>query len=131
MRRKNLLTQVLVANLLLMVAAVVAAGVAGNPSLDLGERPQLALVLGLAVALTILVNVVMLQRRFRPLERLVDEMERADLPRPGANLRSPADGQTGPEEVARLQRAFRRMLERLEEERRRTSSTAPAAQAAE
>src|SRR5204862_1030484 len=32
-RRKNLLTQVLVANLLLMVAAVVAAGVAGNPNL--------------------------------------------------------------------------------------------------
>src|SRR5207249_8952181 len=68
------------------------------------------------------------QRRFRPLERLVDEMERADLSRPGANLRSPADGQTGPEEVARLQRAFRRMLERLEAERRRTSSTALAAQ---
>src|SRR3954447_1976844 len=90
MRRKNLLTQVLVANLLLMVAAVVAAGVAGNPNLDVGSRPGLALVLGLGVALTILVNVVMLQRRFRPLERLVDEMERADLSRPGANLLAPA-----------------------------------------
>jgi two-component system, NarL family, sensor histidine kinase UhpB len=128
MRRKNLLTQVLVANLLLMVAAVVAAGVAGNPSLDLGERPQLALVLGLAVALTILVNVVMLQRRFRPLERLVDEMERADLSRPGANLRRAVDGRSDPEEVTRLQLAFRRMLERLEAERRRTSSAALAAQ---
>ena len=81
MRRKNLLTQVLVANLLLAVAAVVAASVAGNPSLDVGSRPELALVLGFAVALTILVNVFMLQRRFRPLERLVDEMERADLSR--------------------------------------------------
>ena len=128
MRRKNLLTQVLVANLLLMVAAVVAASVAGNPSLDLGSRPQLALVLGLAVALTILVNVVMLQRRFRPLERLVDEMERADLSRPGANLRRAVDGRGDPEEVARLQLAFRRMLERLEAERRRTSSAALAAQ---
>jgi two-component system sensor histidine kinase UhpB len=128
MRRKNLLTQVLVANLLLMVAAVVAASVAGNPSLDLGSRPQLALVLGLAVALTILVNVVMLQRRFRPLERLVDEMERADLSRPGANLRRAVEGRGDPEEVARLQLAFRRMLERLEAERRRTSSAALAAQ---
>src|SRR3954454_1608890 len=128
MRRKNLLTQVLVANLLLMVAAVVAAGVAGNPSLDVGSRPGLALVLGLGVALTILVNVVMLQRRFRPLERLVDEMERADLSRPGANLRSAVDGRSDPEEVARLQLAFRRMLERLEAERRRTSSAALAAQ---
>jgi two-component system sensor histidine kinase UhpB len=128
MRRKNLLTQVLVANLLLMVAAVVAAGVAGNPSLDLGQRPELALVLGLAVALTILVNVFMLQRRFRPLERLVDEMERADLSRPRANLGSAADGRSDPEEVTRLQLAFRRMLERLEAERRRRSSAALAAQ---
>jgi two-component system sensor histidine kinase UhpB len=128
MRRKNLLTQVLVANLLLIVAAVAAASVAGNPNLDLGDQPELALVLGFAVALTILVNVIMLQRRFRPLERLVDEMERADLSRPGANLRSTVDGRSDPEEVARLHHAFRRMLERLEAERRRSSSKALAAQ---
>ena len=128
MRRKNLLSQVLIANLLLIVAAVVAATFAGNPDLNVAERPELGLILGFAVALTILVNVFMLQRRIRPLERLVDEMERADLSRPGAGLRSPADGQTGPEEVARLQHAFRRMLERLEAERRRTSSAALAAQ---
>jgi two-component system sensor histidine kinase UhpB len=101
MRRKNLLTQVLVANLLLIVAAVVV---------------------------TVLVNVIMLQRRFRPLERLVDEMERADLSRPGANLQAPTDARGEPEEVERLNRAFRRMLERLDAERRRTSSTALAAQ---
>ena len=59
---------------------------ATNPSIRLGAKPQAALVLGLFVALTIAVNVVMLRRRFRPLERLVDEMERADLSRPGAHL---------------------------------------------
>ncbi|MGH2925276.1 MAG: sensor histidine kinase [Solirubrobacterales bacterium] len=128
MRRKDLLTQVLVANLLLIVAAVVVTWIAGNPSLNVASKPGLALILALAVGLTIMVNVFMLQRRFRPLEKLVDEMERADLSRPGANLRSPADVQSGPEEVARLQRAFRRMLERLDAERRRTSSTALAAQ---
>ena len=128
MHRKNLLTQVLALNLLLIVAAVVAAGVAGNPSFNPSEQPELALVLGFAVALTILVNVFLLQRRFRPLERLVDEMERADLSRPGANLRVAGDGRNDPEEVARLQQAFRRMLERLEAERRRTSSAALAAQ---
>jgi two-component system sensor histidine kinase UhpB len=128
MRRSNLLTQVLVANLLLIVAAVVATTVAGNPSLSIDNQPELALVLGLAVAFTIIVNILMLQRRFRPLERLVDEMERADLSRPGAGLGSPVDGQSGPEEVARLQSAFRRMLERLESERRGTSSKALAAQ---
>jgi two-component system sensor histidine kinase UhpB len=127
MRRKNLLTQVLVVNLLLMVAAVFAASVAGNPTVDLGDQPELALVLGIAVALTILANVFMLQRRFRPLERLVDEMERADLSRPRANLPA-ADGAADPEEVTRLQHAFRGMLERLEAERRRASSAALAAQ---
>ena len=128
MRGKNLLTQVLVVNLLLMVAAVFAAGVAGNPTFDLGGRPELALVLGLAVALTILANVFMLQRRFRPLERLVDEMERADLSRPRANLQAASDGRGDPEEVTRLHIAFRRMLDRLDTERRRISSAALAAQ---
>lgn len=128
MRRKNLLTQVLVVNLLLMVTAVFAAGVAGNPTIDLSGRPELALVLGLAVALTILANVFMLQRRFRPLERLVDEMERADLSRPRANLEAAADGRSDPEEVTRLHLAFRRMLDRLEAERRSSSSAALAAQ---
>src|SRR3954466_15025700 len=128
MRRQNLLTQVLVANLLLMVAAVAALAIAGNPSLDVSAHPQLALILALAVALMILVNVLMLQRRFRPLERLVEEMERVDLARPGANLLAPQDGAGASGEVDRLNRAFRRMLERLEAERRRTSSKALAAQ---
>src|SRR4029079_6818900 len=117
MRSKNLLTQVLAANLLLIVVAVVVTGIAGNPTGNLAERPELALILAFAVGLTILVNVIMLQRRFRPLERLVDEMDSADVSRPGATLRSPPDGQAGPEEVARLQGAFRRMLERLDAER--------------
>ena len=45
------------------------------------------MVLGFAIAFTILLNIFLLQRRFGPLERLVDQMERADLSRPGANLR--------------------------------------------
>ena len=126
-RNNNLLTQVLLVNLLIIVAAVVAASVAANPDLNLGEKPQAALVLGLAVALTVLVNVILLQRRFRPLERLVDEMERADLSRPGANLEGPED-YGGPDEVERLHDTFRRMLERLETERRRASSAALTAQ---
>jgi two-component system, NarL family, sensor histidine kinase UhpB len=128
MRGKNLLTQVLVVNLLLIVAAVVAASVAGNPSFDLGSDPEAAFVLGLAVALSIVLNLIMLQRRFQPLERLVEEMERADLSRPGANLTSDGNGIAGPEEVQRLHSTFRRMLDRLEAERRHASSAALAAQ---
>jgi two-component system sensor histidine kinase UhpB len=127
-RRTTLLTQVLLVNLLLIVAAVVAASLATNSQFKLGENPGAALVLGFAVALTIIVNVAMLQRRFRPLERLVDEMERADLSRPGANLEERPEATSGPEEVQRLDRAFRLMLERLEAERRRSSSAALEAQ---
>jgi two-component system, NarL family, sensor histidine kinase UhpB len=126
-RSKNLMTQVLVVNLLLIVTAVVAASLAANPDIDLSSKPEAALVLGFAVSLTVLVNVYLLQRRFRPLERLVEEMERADLSRPGANLRAPGEF-GGPEEVERIHHAFRRMLERLETERRRTSSAALTAQ---
>jgi two-component system sensor histidine kinase UhpB len=128
MRRANLLTQVLIANLLVMLAAVVATVVATNGNVHLSDKPQAALVLGLAVALSIAVNVIMLQRRFRPLERLVDEMERADLSRVGGNPPAPSNGGAEPEEVARLHDAFRVMLDRLEAERRRTSSAALAAQ---
>jgi two-component system sensor histidine kinase UhpB len=55
-------------------------------------------------------------------------MERADLSRPGANLRAKPGGFGGPEEVERIHMAFRRMLERLETERRRASSAALSAQ---
>ena len=123
MRRRDLLTQVLVVNLVLIVAAVVGAELAANPGVDFGDRPAAAVVLGLAVVLCIALNVFVLQRRFRPLERLVDQMERTDLSRPGANLRL-AEAPAGPEEVARLHQAFVRMLERLETERRRASSAA-------
>jgi two-component system, NarL family, sensor histidine kinase UhpB len=126
-RRRNLLTQVLVVNLLLVVAAVVGAIIAANPKVDLGQKPAISLVLGFAIAFTILFNVFLLTRRFRPLEQLVDQMERADLSRPGANL-SGVDVPQGPEEVARLYQAFIRMLERLEAERRRASHAALEAQ---
>jgi two-component system sensor histidine kinase UhpB len=127
MRNRHLLTQVLVVNVLLIAAAVIAATLAASSEFNLGDDPQIAVVFVLALVLAVVLNVLLLQRRFRPLERLVDEMERADLSRPGANLRRP-DNVDDPEEVARLHKAFRRMLERLEAERRRASSAALAAQ---
>jgi two-component system, NarL family, sensor histidine kinase UhpB len=127
MRRRDLVTQVLVVNLLLIAAAVVVAILIANPDLSLAETPEAALVLGLAIVLTTLANVYLLQRRFKPLEDLIDQMERADLSRPGANLRLPRSP-GAPEEVERLHYAFIRMLERLEAERRRASSAALQAQ---
>jgi two-component system sensor histidine kinase UhpB len=127
MRRGTLLTQVLVANLLVICAAVAVASAVADPDLDIGE-PAAWIVLAVAVVVTVGINVYLLQRRFRPLERLIDEMERADLARPRANLGESTDGRAETEEVARLEVAFRRMLERLEAERRRSASAALDAQ---
>src|ERR687897_20364 len=128
MRTRTLLTQVLVANLLVICAAVGVASLVAGPGLDVGDDRGAWVVLGVAVVLTVIVNVFLLQRRFAPLERLIVEMERADLARPRANLGEATDGRAETEEVARLEVAFRRMLERLEAERRRSASAALEAQ---
>ena len=127
MRRNTLLAQVLVANLLLITVATVAAVlVAGTGDLD--QDSGAGIVLGFAVALTVVVNLFMLTRRLEPLERLADEMERADLTRRGPRSTAYPTQLEGPEEVQRLERSFRRMLERLEAERRRSASVALEAQ---
>ena len=120
------MVQVMVANLLLIVVATVAAVLVAGRG-DLGNDSPAGIVLGFAVALTILVNVFVLARRLAPLERLADEMERVDLSRPASKV-SDADRLAGPEEVRRLEESFRRMLERLETERRRSASAALEAQ---
>jgi two-component system sensor histidine kinase UhpB len=122
MRSRTLLTRVLIANLLLISVAVVAAGLAANPDSRFRDDPAVGLVLGFAIALTILVNLFMIQKRFEPLERLIEAMEKADLARSGVDLGGLVDGGSDTEEIERLEMAFRRMLERLDAERRRTSS---------
>src|SRR6478609_7798879 len=67
------------------------------------------------------------RRRFRPLEHLIEEMEKVDLSRPGP-LPASIDGVGETEEVERIELAFLRMLRRLEAERRRAGSAALHAQ---
>src|ERR1044071_6072887 len=68
-----------------------------------------------------------LNSRFGPLERLIEEMEKAPRARP-APLPSSTDGMGKTEEVERLELAFLRMMRRLEAERRRAGSAALQAQ---
>src|SRR5262249_8971287 len=67
-------------------------------------------------------------RRFEPLESLIEEMEKVDLSRPGPVLPRSIDGVGETEEVARIELAFLRMMNRLEAERRRAGSAALQAQ---
>jgi two-component system sensor histidine kinase UhpB len=84
-------------------------------------------VLVLAVA-ALAIALLRLRRRFAPLERLIEDMEKVDLSRPGSPLPSSIDGVGETEEVERLELAFLRMLRRLEAERRRAGSAALRAQ---
>jgi two-component system sensor histidine kinase UhpB len=82
-------------------------------------------VLALAIMLTLCVNMWMLQRRFRPLEHLIERIEQVDPAAPGTlDLTSGRPA----EEIGRLAESFRRLLERVEQERRRSGQLVMRAQ---
>jgi two-component system, NarL family, sensor histidine kinase UhpB len=126
MRRGTLLTQVLIVNLLLIAAAVIAASIASNPDNSLRDSASIGLVLGFALAATVAINIWLLSRRFEPLERLATQMENADLNQPASA--SLVVETRGSQEVLSLERSFHEMLERLEAERRSAASAALNAQ---
>jgi two-component system, NarL family, sensor histidine kinase UhpB len=84
-------------------------------------------VIGLALVVVALALALTRERqRMRPLERLIEDMEKVDLNRPG--LPRSIDGIGETEEVERIELAFLRMMRRLEAERRRAGSAALQAQ---
>ena len=123
MRRRALFTQVLVVNAVLLGAVAIVAGVLAG--LAAGEIVALA---ASAVIAGATVNMILLRRRFAPLEDLIGEMEKVDLSRPGSLLPASIDGVGETEEVERIELAFLRMMRRLEAERRRAGSAALQAQ---
>lgn len=87
------------------------------------------LVIGLAlVVLALAVALVRERQRLRPLEDLIEAMEKVDLSSPRPLLPASIDGVGETEEVARIELAFLRMMRRLEAERRRAGSAALHAQ---
>lgn len=86
-------------------------------------------VIGLALmVLALMVALVRERRRLRPLEDLIEAMEKVDLSSPRPLLPASIDGVGETEEVERIELAFLRMMRRLEAERRRAGSAALHAQ---
>ena len=118
----SLFWRVFAANAAILTAGALVLAFAPGPLeghralIDLG-----GLFIGLLVMLV--VNGVLLLRLFRPLERLAGRMEAADVLR--GEPRVPA---VSPGEVGTLERAFNRMLDRLERERRDAGAHALKAQ---
>jgi len=123
-REDSLAGQVVAANVLLVTTTIFAASLASGLNLSVHDQRWQFVVLALALVLTLAVNLWMLQRRFAPLERLIDRIERTD---PGAPA-SFRTGEGGAKEVARLERSFRRLLDRVEVERRRSGQLVMRAQ---
>ena len=114
-KSRPLITQVLAINLLLVAATALVATVAVDTHLTSGIGGREALVLGLAIAATLLGNWLLLHRQFEPLDRLISSMEKIDLANP--QKRQPAAHRSASAEVQRLEAALERMFTRLEAER--------------
>lgn len=115
--RGTLIGQTILVNIFLVTAVLFGATSAANLNLRLqDQRTQFAL-LAMAIMLALLANIMMLRRRFSPLEQLIDRLERID-PAQAVSFDEPAAGEMV--EVDRLSATFKRLLERIESERRRS-----------
>jgi two-component system sensor histidine kinase UhpB len=102
----------------MVVATLFAAGAATHLNLRIADqRVQFAL-LGLSIVLVLLVNMLMLRRRFSPLDRLIDRVEAID-PSDPSDFEAPAEHEATAE-VDRLAASFQRMLKRIDDERKRS-----------
>ena len=114
----SLVGQVVATNVLMVVATVFAASAAASLDLAVGDdRAQFAL-LALSIVLVLLVNMLMLRRRFSPLDRLIERIEAIDPADPGA-FEAPEDHEAV-EEIDRLAASFRGLLRRIDAERKRS-----------
>jgi two-component system sensor histidine kinase UhpB len=118
----SLFWRVFAANAAILTAGALVPASAPGPLHKYGAVIDLGgLLLGLVVMLV--VNGVLLRRLFQPLERLVGRMEAADALRGGQRVPVVDSG-----EIGALERAFNRMLQRLESERRDAAAYALKAQ---
>ena len=128
MRRPSLLSQIVALNLLMVTAGILVTIFAAGFDFSIQEQRWQFLVLALALLLTFLLNTLLLRRRFEPLERLLAMMERVDLSRPGRRLHMETEAAGVSTDIVRLAASFNRMLERLENERRRSGELVVRAQ---
>jgi two-component system sensor histidine kinase UhpB len=128
LNRPSLLAQVLGVNAALIAGTVLAAAILVRLQIALGEDQRDLMLLTAALLATVLVNGLVLRRRFEPLERLVRAMEAVDFQKPGGRPQLP-EGET--DEVARLHSSFERMLDRLQAERAQAAADVLRAQEAE
>jgi two-component system sensor histidine kinase UhpB len=104
-------------NVLLVVAVLFAATAAAGLDLAVNDQRLRFGAIAISIVLVLIVNMILLRRRFSPLETLIARLEEIDPAQPTSQFVIP---RTNVEEVERLAIAFRRLLRRIEDERRRS-----------
>src|SRR3954471_5600084 len=116
-RRESLVGQVVAVNVLLVVAVLFAASAAANLDLAVNDQRLQFAAIAISILLLLIINMILLRRRFSPLEALIARLEEIDPAQPTTQFVVP---NTNVEEVERLAITFRRLLRRIEDERRRS-----------
>src|SRR3954453_14661876 len=116
-RRESLVGQIVAVNVLLVVAVLFAASAAAGLNLAVSDQRLGFGALAISILLLLVVNMIVLRRRFSPLETLIARLEEIDPAQPTTQFVIP---RTTVEEVERLSITFRRLLRRIEDERRRS-----------
>src|ERR687891_2317842 len=124
-RDDSLIGQIVAANVVLVALTLFAASLAAGLDLTVRDQRWQFLILAMSIVLSLCVNLWMLQRRFSPLESLIKRIESIDPSEPTTL----GLGQSDPvAEINRLSGSFTRLLDRIEEERRRSGQLAMRAQ---
>jgi two-component system sensor histidine kinase UhpB len=126
-RDDSLIRQVVAANVVLVALTLLAASLAAGLDLTTSDQRWQFLILALAIVLSLCVNLWMLQRRFAPLERLVERVAAIDPAEPSGFV------PTGDpvEEIDRVERSVKRLLDGIETERRKSGQLVLRGQEAE
>ena len=116
-RDDSLIGQLVAANVVLVALTLFAASLAAGLDLTVRDQRWQFLILALSIVLSLCVNLWMLQRRFRPLESLIQRIEAIDPAEPATLGLGQSNDPVA--EINRLSASFTRLLDRIEDERRR------------
>src|SRR3954451_16312961 len=103
-RRESLVGQVVAVNVLLVVAVLFAATAAAGLNLAVSDERYRYGAIAISILLLLGANMILLRRRFSPLETLIQRLEEIDPAQPTTQLVIP---RTTVEEVERLSSAVR------------------------
>src|SRR5262245_46959495 len=125
-RDDSLIGQIVAANVVLVALTLFAASLAAGLDLTVRDQRWQFLILAMSIVLSLCVNLWMLQRRFSPLESLIKRIESIDPSEPASLGLGQSDDPVA--EINRLSASFTRLLDRIEDERRRSGQLAMRAQ---